>query len=311
MLSSTQEEHMALPNELSEALAAAVDRAGRSIVTVNARQRFPSTGVVWRDGVVVTAAHTVKRDEEITISLADGTSRPATLGGRDRGTDLAVLKVDTSGLAAVETVASDSLKVGHLVLAVWGTGGGSASASLGIVGGLGGPWRTWRGGMVDRFIRPDVGLFPGFSGGALVDVDGNAVGINTTGLSRGTGLTLAAETVDRVVGELVARGRIARGFLGVGMQQVRLPDAIVAAAGIDGDTGVMVLGVEPDGPADRAGLFIGDILVALDGERIRDTEDVQAALGGDRVGAELRATVIRAGAPADLTITVGEWPSGR
>ena len=309
-MSSDTLNHGTSPEAFSEALAAAVERAGRSVVTVDARQRFSSSGVVWRDGVVVTAAHTVKRDEEIAITVADGTSRHATLGGRDRGTDLAVLKVDTSGLDAIETVASDALKVGHLVLAVWG-GAGSPSASLGIVGALGGPWRTWRGGKVDRLIRPDVGLFPGFSGGPLVDVAGRAIGINTTGLSRGTGLTLASETVDRVVDELVARGRIARGFLGVGMQPVRLPEALLAAHGLAGESGVMVLGVEPDGPADRGGLLIGDVVVALDGERVEDTDDVQAALGGDRVGADLRVTVIRAGSPVEVTVTVGEWPGGQ
>ena len=298
-MSSESSEHIASAPGISAALAGAVERAGRSIVAIHARQRFPSSGVVWRDGVVVTAAHTVKRVDEITLSLADGTSRPASLTGRDPATDLAVLAVDTSGLAAAETVETDSLKVGHLVLAVWGHGDGSPSASLGIVGSLGGPWRTWRGGKVDRFVRPDVGLFPGFSGGALVDAEGRVVGLNTTGLSRGTGLTIPAATVERVVGELVARGRVARGFLGVGMQPVRMPD---------GDGGVIVLGVEPGGPAASAGLLIGDVVVAIDGERVRDTDDVQAALGGDRIGADLHITVIRAGVPTEVTVTVGEWP---
>lgn len=308
-MSLESSEHGTSADALSEALAGAVERAGRSVVAVNARHRFPSSGVAWSDGLVVTAAHTVRRDGEITISLADGASRPATLAGRDPGTDLAVLKADTSGLATAETVGVESLRVGHLVLAVWSHGDGSPSASLGVVGSLGGPWRSWRGGTVDRFVRPDLGLFPGFSGSALVDVRGRVVGVNTTGLSRGMGLTLPASTVERVVGDLVARGRVSRGFIGVAMQPVRLPDALAASAGVEGDAGVMVLGVEPGGPADRAGLLIGDVVVALDGARVRDTDDVQAALGGDRVGAELRATVIRAGAPAEVTLTVGEWPA--
>jgi S1-C subfamily serine protease len=297
--------------DLSEALAGAVARAGRSVVSVNARQRFPSSGVVWREGVVVTAAHTVKRDEEITVSTPGSPPRAATLAGRDPGTDLAVLKTDTSGLDPVEPLDAESLAVGHLALAVWANSDGSPSASLGIVGSVGGPWRTWRGGKVERYVRPDVGLFPGFSGGPLVDVRGRVAGVNTTGLSRGTGLTLPAATVERVVGELVARGRVARGFLGVAMQPVRLPDALVASAGLEGDSGVMVLGVEPGGPAERAGLLIGDVVVRLGDDRVLDTDDVQAALGGDRVGTELTATAIRAGAPVELKITVGEWPAGR
>jgi S1-C subfamily serine protease len=292
---------------LSAGLAEAVERASRAVVAVHARHRVPSSGTIWQPGVVVTAAHTVKRDEEITVTVPDGRTLPATLAGRDTSTDLAVLRVDDQ-LAAAERGDPGALRVGSLALAVSRAGDGSPNASLGIVGALGGPWRTWRGGAVDRFIRLDVRLYAGFSGGPLADARGTVVGVNTAGLSRSAGLTIPAETVDRVAGELLARGRVARGFLGVGMQPVRLPDSVARGLQIENSTGVMVLGVEPDGPAERGGLLIGDVVVALDGERVEDTDDVQAALGGERVGTPLRVTVVRAGSLADVTVTVGEWP---
>ncbi len=292
---------------LSNSLADAVERAGRSVVAVNARHRVPSSGTVWRPGVVVTAAHTVKRDEEITVSTPDGRTIAATLAGRDASTDLAVLKIDEE-LAVAEKGDAGSLRVGNLVVAIGRAGDGSPSASLGVVGALGGPWRTWRGGAVDRFIRLDVRLYAGFSGGPLASADGTVVGINTAGLSRSAGLSLPASTVDRVADELLARGRVARGFLGVGMQPIRLPSALATSLDLGGEGAVMVLGVEPGGPADTGGLLMGDVVVALDGTRVEDTDDVQSALGGERIGSPLRVTVVRAGALAELTVTVGEWP---
>ena len=244
--------------------------------------------------------------------LADGRTLQATLAGRDAGTDLAVLRIDEGAGAEAAGVAkigdSSQLKIGQLVLAVGRTDERGASASFGIVSAVGGAWRTWRGGQIDQLLRLDLAIYLGFSGGALVDTQGHILGINTSGLRRGAGLTIPASTVNRVVDVLLVKGRIARGYLGVGMQPVRLPDAMQTTLVPPTDSGLIVLSVEPGGPAGRAGLLIGDILFALDGAPVRDTDDVQAVLGPERVGQTVRASIIRGGAVQELMITVGERP---
>jgi S1-C subfamily serine protease len=293
---------------LSNDLAGAVERAARSVVAVHARQRVPSSGVHWREGVIVTAAHTIKRDEEITVTLPDGGSAPAVLAGFDPGTDLAVLKASGIALPVAETADVATLRVGHLVLAVARPGDEGPSASLGVISALGGPWRTWRGGHVDQYVRPDLALYPGFSGGPLIDTEGRVLGINTSGLSRIGGLVIPAATINRVASVLLEKGRVTRGYLGVSMQPVRLPDALRNKLGLTHGTGVIVLSVEPDGPAGRAGMLVGDIITALGDQPVADTDDVQAALGPESVGRELKASVVRGGEAAELVITVGERP---
>jgi S1-C subfamily serine protease len=280
---------------LSNGLAGAVERAGRSVVRVNGRPRLASTGVHWRAGVIVTADHTVRADNEITITLADGRVLPATLAGRDPGTDLAVLRVEAAGVPAADIGDPAALRVAHLVLAL----GAGPTASWGVVSALGGPWRTWRGGEIDQLIRLDLTLYPGFSGGPLVDSQGRVVGINTSGLARHTRLAVPGSTVSRVVDELVARGRVRRGYLGLGMQTVPLP-------GNSGqEAGLLVVTVDPGGPGARAGLIIGDVLLRLGAESVRDVGEVQAAIG-PRAGTELTASVLRGGVPVEVRITVGD-----
>src|SRR5215204_566175 len=217
-------------NALSQQLAAAVETVGPAIVSVDARPRVRTSGVIWREGLVVTTNHTVRRDEDITVTLHDGREFPATLAGRDPATDIAVLRFESDEAAATdvvyETGRAVALRVGHLVLAA-GRAHPSrgVTASFGILSVVGGAWRTWRGGDIDRLIRPDVSVFIGFSGGALVDTEGRVLGINTTGLARGAGLTIPAATVNRVVDRLLQHGRVARPYLGVGMyHRVALPE---------------------------------------------------------------------------------------
>jgi S1-C subfamily serine protease len=289
---------------LSNDLAGAVAHAAHAVVTVHARHRLPSTGVHWRPGSVVTAEHTVRRDEEITITTPDGRTQPATLAGRDPGTDLAVLRIEDAGLPTADLGDPDALRIGHIVLAL----GYGPSASWGVISALGGRWRTWRGGEIDRLVRLDLTLYPGFSGGPLVDARGRVVGVTTSGASRALRLAIPATTVSRVADELLSRGRVARSYLGIGTQPVRIPEALSRRLAVAAEAGLIVVNVEPDGPAARAGLLIGDILVALDGRPVRDTDDVQAVLGAKPVGATLTASIVRAGAPAEIPVTVGERP---
>jgi S1-C subfamily serine protease len=291
---------------LSNELADAAERAGRSVVAIHARRRIPASGVVWRPGVVVAASHTIQREENITVTLHDGTTVPATLAGRDPGTDLAVLRLGEGAAAPAATVGdSAALRVGHLVLAL-GRPGSAVTASLGAVSALGGEWRTWHGGVIDRFVRLDLAIYDGFSGGPLVDARGQVLGINTSGLARALAMTVPAATVERVVGQLLERGRVSRGYLGLGMQPVRLPASLVAQHKLPHESGLMVVTVDPGGPADRAGVLLGDVLLSVDGTPVDDARDVLALLGPDRVGKPLRVRLIRAGAPTEAEITVGE-----
>jgi S1-C subfamily serine protease len=292
-------------SSLSNELASIVERAGRTVVAVNARPRLSSTGVHWRPGIVVTADHTVRADEDITITRRDGRSVAARLAGRDPGTDLAVLRVDDTDLPAADLGDSASPQVGHIVLAL----GNGPRASWGVVSATGGPWRTWRGGEIDRFVRLDLTLYPGFSGGPLVDVEGRVVGINTSGLARQLELAVPATTVNRVADELLEKGRVSRGFLGVGLQPVRLPEELKRTLPDGAEVALIVISVKPDGPAARSGLMLGDVLVALDGAPVGAPDDVQAVVGARRVGSVLTATIVRAGAPTEVRITIGERPA--
>jgi serine protease Do len=293
---------------LSDCLADIVERVGRSVVAVQGRHRMASSGVIWASGVVVTAAHTVKRDEGIGVTLADGRTVAAALAGRDSGTDIAVLKLDAADLAPVERGAAASLKAGHFVLAVARADGPNVSADCGVIGSVGGPWRTWRGGQLDAYVRLDGGLSPGFSGAALADARGQVAGMCTSGLARGPGIVVPAATIERVAGELLAKGRVSRGYLGVGTQPVHLSDAWVGKLGLSSSRGLLVVSLEPGGPAERAGVLIGDVLVGLEGRPIRDMDDVQAALGSEQIGQPLKAALIRGGEPKECAIVVGERP---
>lgn len=293
---------------LSNDLANAVEAAGKSIVAVHARRHTPSSGVHWKSGAIVTADHTIDRDDDITVTLPDGTSVPAQIAGRDAGTDLAVLKINAGSLPSA-TIGDDSaLKVGGIVLAVARPGDRGLSAGWGTISSLGGPWRTWSGGQIDSLIRLDLTLYPGFSGGPLVDAGGTVSGIITSGLSRSMALAIPTATVNRVVEQLLSKGRVARGYLGVALQPVRLPENLTTSLQLPGDRGLIVVSVESSGPAEKAGILVGDILLALNGRAIGEPDAVQSMLDPDQVGKTITVRFLRAGAPQEASLTVGERP---
>src|SRR5438477_1263298 len=199
-------------SELSSQLATAVETAGRSIVAINARRRIPSSGIVWRDGVIVSASHTVRRDDEIPVTLPNGDSTVATVAGRDSATDLIALRIEGTKSYVAPRADVASLRVGSLVLAV-GRPGRNVSASFGIVSAIGEGWRTAQGTRIDRVLRLDLAVYDGFSGGPLVDATGAIIGINNSALARGTPTTLPGAAVDRVLDELVQRGHVRRPFI--------------------------------------------------------------------------------------------------
>jgi len=294
--------------DLSANLAAIAERVGQSVVAVHGRHRFPSSGVIWQPGVVVTAAHTLRHEEGIEVSLADGRTVAAVLAGRDLGTDLAVLRIGDVASSPVETGDARSLKAGHLVLAVARVDRLGTSADFGVVGTAGGPWRTWRGGQFDAFIRLDGGLRPGFSGAALADMQGRVMGLCTSALAPGAGMLIPTTTVARVCDELSRKGRVSHGYLGVGTQAVNLPQAWVTKLNLASERGLLVVSLAAGGPAEQGGVLIGDVLIELDGRPCRDMDDVHAALGGDRIGQSLKIGLIRGGERSECTLTVGERP---
>jgi S1-C subfamily serine protease len=283
---------------LSNDLAAAVERAGRFVVAVDARPRFASSGVLWRPDVIVTAEHTIRKEEEITVTLPDGATQPATLAGRDPGTDLAVLKL-AQPAAQSAVFSSAEIKPGNLALAIGRSPDSGVNATLGIISAVSGSWRTWRGGRLDNYIRLDLNMYPASSGGAVIDTSGAVLGIATSALSRIAALAIPASTINRVLDEILTRGKVARGYLGVGLRPVSVRDH---------QTSLIVLSVEPEGPAGKAGVLVGDILVSLGGVAVTDTDDVQTALETSGVGKVIEADLLRGGEPKRISITVGERP---
>ena len=291
---------------LSNDLAAAVERAGKATVSVRARRNVAAGGIVWSQGVVVTADHVIEHEDDITVILADGTEARATLAGRDAGTDIAVLRVQAQDLPTAEIGDSSALRVGHLALAVARPGGAGLAASIGIISAVGAGFRTWRGGQVDALIRADLTLYPGFSGGPLVDGAGKVVGMNTSGLSRGLPLTIPTATLTRVVETLLTRGRVSRGYIGAGLQPIKLSGDLATKLELSQQGGLIVVELAEDGPAGKGGLLLGDILVTLGDKAVDDTSDVQLFLDPSSVGKEVTARVIRGGQLHTLTLTVGE-----
>lgn len=288
---------------ISNELAGMVEAAGPAIVRVEGRRRLPASGIVWSDdGIVVTAHHVVERDDRIGVGLADGNKVDAELVGRDPTTDLAVLRVEGAQPSSAKSAQVDDLSVGHLVLAL-GRPGRTVQATLGIVSALGTSWRTAAGGTIDRYLQTDVVMYPGFSGGPLVDADGKVLGLNTSAL-RGVSLTIPSLTVDRVVESILSHGRVQRGYLGVGVQPVSLPEALAEELGQE--TGLILISVEPGSPAEAGGLTLGDTLLSVHGEPVRRLDDLLSLLSGELVGEEVIIRILRGGESGEQKVTVGE-----
>ena len=290
-------------DELSQSLAQNVESAGPSVVRVEGRRRLPATGVVWsEDGIIVTANHVLKRDDNIVVGLADGQAAKATLVGRDPGADLAVVRLESDDLTPAKWLA-DGMRVGHLVLAL-GRPGRTVQATLGIISALGDGWRTATGGQIDHYLQTDVVMYPGFSGGPLVNSDGQFLGLNTSALLRGVSLTVPASTIERTVNALLTHGRMRRGYLGVSTQPVRLPEP--ASDELGQETGLLIANVEPDSPAGKGGLLLGDTIIKIDDTPVRHHDDLLSWLSADRVGQKTPLTILRGGEIRTINVTIGE-----
>jgi S1-C subfamily serine protease len=278
---------------LSNDVASTVERVAAGVVAVEARSRLGSSGFFIRPDLILTADHALESDD-VEIVRAGGETERAAIAGRDPSTDLALLRVEKAGVP-LEFAPAEALRVGAIVLAVARDDDGDLAATMGVLSAVGEGWRTWQGGQIDRFVRPDLSLYPRFSGSPLADVAGRVIGLNTGGLSRRQSLTVPASTIQRVVDTLLARGgRIPRGYLGLALH------------GVEG--GAIVLGVASGSPAERGGLLVGDVITAVDGHAVEDADDVHAQLGATAVGAQIGIDVRRGGAPQHLKVTVGERP---
>lgn len=283
---------------LSNAVADAIERAAGWTVMVDARKRLPASGILFREGLVLTAAHVIEREEGIRVVLPGGSEAQAALAGRDHTSDLAVLRLENAASAPAAVVAGGDPRVGHLVVAVGRPDTQPAQASFGMVTGLGSGLSTRRGARIDSFIMTDAVPYPGFSGGPLANLAGEVLGVNTSGLVRGTSIAIPAGLAWSLASALAEHGRVRRGFLGVRSQPVELPEL--------GRTGLLLVGVEAGGPAAAGGLLIGDVLLAVGEHRIDDHDSLMAALSGDAVGKPVEITILRGGQQQKLAITIGE-----
>jgi S1-C subfamily serine protease len=253
----------------------------------------------------VTVRHGLRRSDSLQIALHGETSH-ATLAGADAGTDLAVLRIDAGAAKPVEPAAAQPARVGELVLAVGRSALGDISASSGIVARLGSAWRTWRGGQMDSLIRPDLQLYVGQSGSALVNEERRVLGINSTALARNAVITIPAATIDRVVDAILERGHVPRPFLGAAMQVVPIPDASRSHFGEGGDEALLVLHVEANAPAAVAGILVGDLVLSVDGQLVHNVHGVQHQLSGLKVGDAVAVVVIRGGVKMDLKVILAD-----
>src|SRR5881628_3212964 len=251
--------------QFSKEISAVVDQVGKSVVAVDGRSGHTSSGIVWHNDSILTAAHAIRQETNIAVIFAPGRSAVARLAGRDRGTDIALLKLEQAlQMQPVQFGSTESLAVGEITAAIARTRRGNLVASAGIISGLMGEWQVGRT-RIDQFIRPDLNLYPGFSGGALVSSDGSVLGMNTSGLIRGRVITIPSSTLVRVAEEIAAKGHVARPYIGLVMQPVQIPESLQKKAGVNASTGLLVMHVEFGGPADTAGALLGDIVVDLDG----------------------------------------------
>lgn len=276
--------------DFSNGLTTAVEAGGAGTVLVDARKRYPASGIPYAEDLILTADHVIRREEDIQVVSPDGSSHPASLAGRDPGSDLALLRLDEKVFAPPKT--SEEVKVGQLVLALGRPTTGGVQASWGIVTAIHGPARTHHGGLLDAFIRSETTPYPGFSGGPLINTEGEVLGLNTSGLSHGSSLTIPVKAAWRIADALANYGTVKRGYLGVRTQPV--------------DGGLLVVWLEENGPAEQGGLLVGDILVSVDSQDLSDPDDLFAALSSEVVGRPIPVEVLRGGKPETLSVTAGE-----
>jgi S1-C subfamily serine protease len=294
-------------NDLSVEIAQAVEEVGSSVVTVQGRGGRTSSGIILDESTILTAAHTIRQEASLRAWTAPERPFAAKLAGLDSGTDIAVLKTEAKLKPAAPFADNPPLRIGQLVVAVARTWRGNLVASAGVLSGLMGEWHTFRGKKIEAFIRPDLMLYRGFSGGALIGADRNVIGMNTSGLRRGTPLAIPYATIKRITAVLREKGYIPTAYLGLGLQPVRISESLRRKLNLTHETGALVVHVESGGPAEQAGFLVGDTLLEI-AEAAVAKERVTSILSRLAPGQVRTVAGIRGGQPFTSRIEIGERP---
>ena len=294
---------------LSEQLSSAADEAGKFVVSVHGGSRIGSSGILWRQNLVVTASHSLRRTEGLEVAFGAGSSVKAQFLGRDSGTDVAVLRLDrTVSAPAPQLGDTTGLRIGQFVLAIGRSRLNDLAASAGIIARLGAAWQSWSGGRIDSLLRPDVTLYPGQWGSALVDSRGRVLGMNTSVLARAATITVPTTTIERVVNEIVEHGGVFRPYLGLAMQPVAMPEDLQRKLKTERDSALMVMQVEPGSPSAAAGLMLGDLILTVNTQAVVGIEQIQQALGKSKRGDTVELGYARAGQLASVSVKLSDRP---
>jgi S1-C subfamily serine protease len=292
---------------LSASLSGLVENAASAVVGVRSHSRPVASGFVWKTDAVVTASDALEADDDISLALADGRTVAATLAGRDPTTDIAVLRLSDGPLQPQQGAASAGAHVGQLVVTV-GRGREGVTGNLGMISSTGGVWQSMRGGSIDSLVRLDMRLDPRAEGGLVIDAEGAALGMAVFGPRRRP-LVIPMATIERIGTRLLAEGRIRRGYLGLGLQPLRIDEALAQAHALSNRRGIMVVSLDPNGPARAAGVHVGDIIVGLDGEAVPGVRSLHSRLTPESIGRSAELRIVRAGQIATANVTIGASPA--
>ncbi|MBI4263345.1 MAG: PDZ domain-containing protein [Acidobacteria bacterium] len=292
-------------NEISNQLADIVAAAAPSVVQVQGRRR-PASGIVYAADAVLTTMHAIGREDGLQVRPSDGRTLDAELAGWDPASSLALLRVSELRARPLAP-SSQTARVGHLAIAVARSWSNAVTASAGLVSVIGGPLPTGRRRAIEQVIRTTAPMHDGFAGGAFLDVGGSLLGVATAAQIRGLGVIVPAGIAWKAAAALLEHGSLKRGYLGIAGQPVRLPEAQRGAE--TGEEALLVVGVTSGSPASKAGLLVGDVLVALDGRTVESPEDLLDLLGGDTIGRTVTLRVLRGGSVKDVAVAVGERPT--
>jgi S1-C subfamily serine protease len=306
-----------LLDEYSRTVVAAVDRVAPAVANVEIQQRSKSHAhpggsgsgfVITPDGFILTNSHVVHGATRIVVNLSDGRDYPAQLIGDDPETDLAVIRIDAPHLVHVRLADSESLRVGQIAIAIGNPLGFQASVTTGVISALGRSMYSQSGRLIDNIIQTDAALNPGNSGGPLVNSAGEVIGVNTAMIRPAQGIcfAIASNTAKLVAGWLIRDGRIRRSYVGVAGQNVPLHRRIVRFYNLALETGVLVVSVEKDSPAQKAGLREGDIIVAFNAEPIGTVHDLHKMLVGEQIGVPAKLMIIRYTEKLELSVLPAE-----